>query len=55
MVSLAKVDEDARKGRGPGSFVLAGCGVMRLPARLTGSTAASKIYVIQAARSLRAC
>lgn len=41
MVSRAKVDEDARRGRGP-LRVVTGSGVMRSPARLTGSTAAHK-------------
>ena len=41
MVSRANVDEDARSGSGPVSCV-AGCGAMRDPARLIGSTAASQ-------------
>ena len=47
MVSLAKVDEDARMGRGPGSLVLAGSGAIRSPARLMGSTATGHTYVIE--------
>ena len=42
MVSLANVDEDARRGRGPLRAVT-GSGVMRLPARLMGSTAGQNV------------